>query len=164
MSDFLKINSNTKRYVFKNIQNKAILKALFDGLKFATITSVLKKKGPADKASYRPVSIWLVFIKNVGYDFAKKVYYCRCRCTYVFIRNILIQKRHCYKRGTGLIEKWGEVVLIDLAKDFVILNCNLFIAKLLENGFWRDGLKLSDNFLKNRCYIIKVNSSYTSCE
>ena len=57
MSDFLKINSNTKRYVFKNIQNKAILKALFDGLKFATITSVLKKKGHADKASYRQFSI-----------------------------------------------------------------------------------------------------------
>lgn len=45
MSDFLKINSNTKRYVFKNIANKAILKALIDGLKFDTITSVLKKKG-----------------------------------------------------------------------------------------------------------------------
>ena len=57
MSDFLKINSNTKRYVFKNIANKAILKALIDGLKFDTITSVLKKKGPADKTSYRPVSI-----------------------------------------------------------------------------------------------------------
>ena len=41
MSDFLKINSNTKKHVFKNIQNKAILKALFDGLKFATIASVL---------------------------------------------------------------------------------------------------------------------------
>ena len=57
MSDFLKINSNTKKHVFKNIQNKAILKALFDGLKFATIASVLQKKGAADKASYRPVSI-----------------------------------------------------------------------------------------------------------
>ena len=47
-----------------------------------------------------------------------------------------------------------------LSKDFVNLNCNLFIAKLQAYSFQMDALKLFDSFLRNSCYRSKVNSSY----
>ena len=71
----------------------------------------------------------------------------------------------------ALIEKWKQsldnkgfagAVLMDLSKAFDTINHELLVAKLHAYGFNKDSLMIIMNYLSDRWYRTKVNTSFSS--
>ena len=167
----LKENIDVIVNVLHNIINEDIVNSHFpDKLKLAEILPLLKYGDVTNKEKYRPISI----LPSIS-----KIYERIMQCQISgFIEVYLYQHMCGYRKKYStqyalmlLIEKWKRTldnhgyagaIITDLSKAFDTINHELLLAKLHAYGFETQALKMIRNYLTNRWYKTKINTSFST--
>jgi exonuclease III len=163
----LKISAPFITPIITDMINHCIRHCIFPSdLKFAEVSSILKKSDRLNKANYRPISILIILSKVF-----EKIFSCRMNKYFANIFSPYLsayrQKFNCEQVLVKFISLWKKAldnnnyfgaVMMDLSKAFDCLPHNLIIAKLYAYGFCTNSCVLIFSYLSQRMQRVKIGS------